>query len=236
MAKWFTLVDEKIEGPFTTDQLLRRAEAQELSKDLLIWGALQSGWKPISWWQQSLPHFKSIESEMNQPEMWFMVETGRKTGPFLRNEIVGKLKACVDSGGEISKILLWTKGQKKWANITEFHDLMNEVGLDKRVHPRAQISGQVTIQFQGQSFISGLRTVSEGGVGIDPIPMVAAGEEIQLELESKHFSNPVKAKAEVRYSSERSMGLKFLSVNSETKSEIVTYVRKYLRQDTPQAA
>lgn len=236
MAKWFTLLEDKIEGPFSTDQLLRRAEAGELGQDHLVWGPLQTGWKPVSWWQKSLPHFKSIENDFNQPETWYMVQSGRKLGPFSRKELVNRFKQVMDTNEAISKTLIWTKGLKKWANITEFHDLMNEVGLDKREHPRAAMMGQVIVHFQGQTFITSLKSISEGGIGIDPIPMVFPGEEIQLEVQSQHFQSPLKAKAEVRYASERSMGLKFLSISHEKKSEIVTYVKKQLKQEMPKAA
>lgn len=223
--KWFTFIENKVEGPYTTEALLRKKESGDLSEDCLVWGPLQVGWKSIEWWEQALPHLKSVHSDMNAPQEWFLARHGQRIGPLLRPELIRELKTMIQNNESVSKILVWTKGLKKWAHVVEFHDLLNELGIDQRKHPRAKASGKVTLSFRGQTFTSSLKTISEGGLGADPIPMVILGEEIQISIESDDMSGPVTAKAEVRYANEHHLGLQFLSINSESKSNIVSFIR-----------
>lgn len=225
--KWFTLQNDKIEGPFSTETLLRKAETEDLSP-LLIWGPLQVGWKPFHWWQQALPHLKSVHSDKTAPEEWYMVKQGRRLGPFSKDQLLFQLKALSGEDDLIAKMLVWTKGLKKWTQVIEMHELMNELGLDMRRHPRAKLVGKVTISFQGQTYSSSLKSISEGGLGAEPIPMVYAGEEVQVMVDSDHLGGPFQAKAEVCYANPSCLGLKFLSINSEHKSSIITYVKSRL--------
>lgn len=225
VMKWFIYTDNKVEGPYTTEALLRKKESGELSVDCLVWGPLQVGWKTIDWWQQALPHLKSVHSDMSAPQEWFLAKHGQRIGPLLRPELIRQLKSMIENNETVSKALLWTKGLKKWAHVIEFHDLMNELGIDQRKHPRARASGKVTLSFRGQSFSSSLKTVSEGGLGADPIPMVMLGEEVHISIESDELNGPVTAKAEVRYADDQHLGLQFISLNSESKSNIVSFIR-----------
>lgn len=223
--KWFTFSNEKVEGPYTTDTLLRKVEAGDLSHDSLIWGPLQVGWKPLEWWQQALPHLKSLHSEITAPEEWYMVKQGIRMGPLTRPQLITHLGQMTENDEMIAKILVWTKGFKKWTRVIELHDMMNELGLDQRKHPRARARGRVVITFQGQSYSSSLKSISEGGIGAEPIPMVYAGEEVQISIESEDLGSEISAKAEVRYVNASHIGLQFLALNSENKASIVTYIK-----------
>lgn len=224
--KWFTLSEEKIEGPYSTDALLRKIEVGDLSIDALIWGSLQDGWKSVGWWKQALPHLKSVQSENEVSEQWHYVQNGQRVGPVSRNQLVDQLKNLASQENcAVNKILVWTKGFKNWTQLVELHDLMNEVGIDQRKHPRAKASGRVVISFQGQSHITSLKSISEGGFGTEPVPMVYPGEEVQVQIEASELGGSISAKAQVRYANDRILGLQFIALNSENKSSIVTYIR-----------
>jgi hypothetical protein len=234
--KWFTLDNEVIEGPYSTEMLLRKMESGDISSSSLIWGPLQAGWKPFEWWKQALPHLKSVQSEIETFEQWHYVKEGRRIGPMKRAELVNQLKAMADGQEMIAKVLVWTKGFSKWTPVIALHDLMNELGIDQRKHPRARAHGKISISFQGQTFSTTLKTISEGGLGAEPIPMVYPGEEVVVTIDSEVFGSPINAKAEVRYMGPTDIGLQFLSLNSECKSTIVTYIKNRSSQSHKVAA
>lgn len=225
VMKWFTVLNEKVEGPYTTEVLKRKIETGDLSSDSLVWGPLQLGWKPLSWWQQALPHLKSIHTEIVSPEEWYMVKDGRRSGPMTREQLITQLGQMADNQELIARVLVWAKGFKQWTPVAELHELMNDLGLDQRKHPRARAHGRVTISFQGQTYSSSLKSISEAGLGAEPIPMVYAGEEVQISIESEELGSEISAKAEVRYANSSNLGLRFLALNSENKASIVSYIK-----------
>jgi hypothetical protein len=222
--KWFTLVDEKIEGPYPTDVLLRKIETQSLAPETLIWGPLQVGWKPLEWWQQALPHLKAVNTEIESFEQWYYVRQGQRIGPLSREELITQLKALKESE-PVAKLLIWTKGYKQWTPVIEDHELMNTLGLDQRKHPRVRAQGRLLIQCHGQTHIAPLLSLSEGGLGTDVLPMVYPGEEVSLSIESEELGGSIAAKAEIRYIRDNHTGLQFTALNSEAKASIVTFVK-----------
>ena len=81
-----------------------------------------------------------------------------------------------------------------------------------------------------------MKTISEGGLGIEPLPMIYAGEEVQISIESKDFDSTITAKAEVRYVNSHNMGLQFKALNSENKANIVTYIKSKMEAQTQKSA
>lgn len=222
--KWFILQSERVEGPYTTEILKRKIESGELSEECQVWGPLQSGWKSLSWWTHSLPHLKAIKADL-QDDQWFYVHQGRRIGPISREELIQRLKAFTTDQESAARALVWTRGFKKWTPVMELHDLMNDLGIDLRKHPRARAHGIVKVTAKDQTFTSTLKSISEGGVGIEPIPMIYPGEEVQVCIESSDFDTAINAKAEIRYVNDRIMGLQFRALNSENKASIVTYIK-----------
>lgn len=233
--KWFVMRDEKIEGPYSTDALLRKVETGDLNSETLVWGPLQMGWKSVDWWRQALPHLKSVQTELEAEDQWYYVKEGRRIGPLTRGEMVEQLRVMAGSDQVIARVLTWTKGFKKWTPVIEQHDLMNELEIDMRKHPRARAQGRLTVTFKGQTFESSLKTISEGGIGAEPIPMVYPGEEVLVTIHSDDLG-PINAKAEVRYVNNVNLGLQFLSINSEFKSNIVSYVKKRMDANSHKSA
>jgi len=223
--KWFILQSARVEGPFTTEILKRKIDSGEITEECQIWGPLQTGWKSLAWWTQSLPHLKAIKADLQIENQWFYVNHGKRMGPVSREELVNQLKTFTKDQESAARALVWTRGFKKWTPVMELHDLMNDLGIDLRKHPRARAQGKVTVILNNQTYISSLKSISEGGLGLEPIPMLYPGEEVQIRIESADFGGEISAKAEIRYVNEKNMGLQFKALNSENKANIVTYIK-----------
>lgn len=222
MPQWFVLRDEEVSGPFSTDEVKGLATRGEIQDRDLIWGRRQSDWKPLAWWMVELPNLLNQNDEVRDTRLWHYAVNGSSFGPFSRTDLVQKLKD-VQLGPEL---LVWTKGMKAWAPLFEFSDLLDEVGVNKRQFPRADIDGLVNFKL-GQQNISGhLVTISEGGFGATQMEGLSIGQIISVELVSDAFYESVHAKAEVRYVTETGyVGFRFQSIPMEAKGKIVQYVR-----------
>src|SRR5690606_6063040 len=108
----------------------------------------------------------------------------------------------------------WTKGMKAWAPIFEFNDLLDDLGINKRQFPRADIEGRVSIKVGSQSLDGILLTISEGGFGADQLTGLTVGQTVSVEINSDAFYDPIHAKAEVRYITESGyVGFRFQNIN-----------------------
>lgn len=223
MAKWFTFHHERIEGPFSTDDLKQRVKQGSVSRESLIWGQAVSEWKPLRWWQSHLDEMLSQLQNNFDDRLWHYAIKGQSYGPMSRKQLISELKKIT---GDANDALIWTKGMESWAAIHEFHDLMDEVGVNRRVFPRAPISGKVVIQLaENQVLIGQLETVSEGGFGASNIEGLTVGSEVSVAFQSESMP-VVHATAQVRYVSEKQFGgFKFTQINREAVSRIVSYVK-----------
>jgi hypothetical protein len=53
-----------------------------------------------------------------------------------------------------------------------------------------------------------------------------SGEEVHVEIKSKAFPEPIRAKAEVRYIDDKGlMGLKFKGLHMEAQNRIIEYIK-----------
>jgi hypothetical protein len=222
MAQWFVLRNEDVMGPYTTDEVKHLAAQGEIQDRDLIWGRLQSEWKPFGWWMIELPNLLARTSEVKDSRAWHYAVSGASFGPFARPDLIEKLKSL----GLADDILIWTKGMKAWAPIFEFNDILDEIGVNKRQFPRADIEGRVTLRMGQQTFEGILLTISEGGFGADQLNGVAIGQAFSVEINSDAFYDPVHAKAEVRYITESGyVGFRFQNINMEVRGAIIQFVK-----------
>ncbi|NQY99603.1 MAG: DUF4339 domain-containing protein [Bdellovibrionales bacterium] len=223
MAKWFTFHNERIEGPFSTDELKQKVQLGSVSSEALVWGQAQSDWKPLSWWHSNLDELLSRLQNNFDDRLWHYAMQGQSYGPMSRKQLVSELKKVT---GDPNSALIWTKGMPNWAPIHEFHDLMDEVGVNRRAYPRAPIEGKVIINLsESQTIIGQLKTISEGGFGALNVSGLVAGTEVAIEIQSESMPT-VHATAQVRYVSESQFaGFKFSQINREAISRIVSYVK-----------
>jgi hypothetical protein len=222
MAEWFVLRNEQVAGPYSTEEIKSLASQGEIMDRDLIWGKMQSEWKPFAWWMIELPNLLAKTREAVDNRLWHYALGGASFGPFNRQDLVGKLKS-LDMNQDI---LIWTKGMKAWAPVFEFSDLLDEIGVNKRQFPRADIEGRVSIKAGNQTFEGILLTVSEGGFGADQLQGITVGQVVSVEINSDAFYDAIHAKAEVRYITETGyVGFRFQNINMESRGAIIQYVK-----------
>jgi len=225
--KWFVQInEEKIDGPFSNEEIQTRLQTGQLSANHLVWGAGMEHWRNLSWWTRESAFVQNSENTMTETairEVWHYALSGESFGPFQRDALIESLKKL----GSLGDVLLWTKGMKEWAPLFEFHDILSAIGVNKRQFPRADINGQVTIKTNtGQTLVAPLLTVSEGGLGIQLGDGVTPGMNVSVEVQSAAFRAAIHAKADVRYVANGITGLKFSNISPENKGALISFVRQ----------
>lgn len=221
MSQWFVLKDDVVEGPFSTEDVKELASRPDVDH-IKVWGQPQKDWRPLSWWMVELPNLLAKSRPLRDDRLWHFATQGVAHGPMTREDLVKGLRQTPLS----NDILVWTKGMKAWAPLFEFNDLMDEVGINRRQHPRADIDGYVTFKFELGEKRARLFTISSGGFGCEKVDGLRVGQIVSAELNCDAFYEPVHAKVEIRYGTESGyVGCKFTVLSSEAKSTIVQYVR-----------
>ena len=71
-------------------------------------------------------------------------------------------------------------------------------------------------------------TISEGGMGFTENFDLKIGDEVEGQISSPHFFQPLNVKADVIYAGlDGYIGLKFSTVTDETKAAIIEYIKKF---------
>lgn len=227
MAKWFIQINDQVEGPFTTAAVESRLASGLVAQTDLIWGSVQEDWKPLSWWSQSVTQLEEQERQSLSPEVWYYALKGRSFGPLTIVDLTNNLKAMGGSSLEqIKEVLVWTQGMKSWTPLFEFHELLDDLGLNKREFARSSLTGRAVVKILGDTYISSLLSISEGGCGLETIPGLIPGQEVTLELQANEINEAIHAKGEVRYVTDKILGLKFSHLNVESRGAIVQYCKK----------
>jgi hypothetical protein len=226
MAQWFVSKSENVKGPFSGDEIKAQVSGGTLPLDCLIWGRGQKDWIPLSRWiKDAGTQNDATATPASQEQLWHYALDGASKGPMTRAELVNDIKALKQK----DEVLVWTRGMKAWADLFEFHDLLDEVGLNRREHPRAPIHGQGIIKIDDTHTIIGqLKTISTGGTGITQVlEPLAIGQTVSIEIRSNELGDSITAKAVVQYITQAGyVGFKFSSLSMENKARIMQYVKQ----------
>lgn len=232
MQQWFTFQNEKVSGPYSTDQLRSLIASGSLSTHF-VWGAVLDQWVQTSQWLANVNDFEKRSRKQAETQMWHYALHGDSFGPFTKLELIQQLKMQK----RISDVSVWTKGMKSWTPIFEQYELLDAIGVNRRQFPRTSIDGRVVVKWEEQTAIGTLQVVGEGGMGAAALPMLAPGQFVSVELQSKAFHEPIYAKAEVRsVDTDGVVGFRFVQISAESRSSIVQYVRKHMNTPAAQAA
>lgn len=233
MIKWFTFENELVQGPYSTDEIKLSKKQAQLSDSALIWGHVLSGWVNYESWSEKIENGSTLAQvhDLRSTREWYIGNKGDSIGPFSRRELTSELLKFDD----FSSILLWTTGMKQWSSLFDFHDLLDELGINLRRHPRAEVDGTVNvITSEGRILKGQLRSISEGGVGCSDITGIKVNSEVLLEIDSPQFKRIIKVRAEVRYVSDSGfIGTKFAQINPEFLSEIIYYIKNNASKKIP---
>ncbi len=224
MEKWFICNNDIVDGPFTREQVEKLVKDNRYPTDVLVWGKALNVWKPYSWW---LDHYDSILAEAakaTDPRKWHFAFRGESQGPLNKKDLVEELKKLK---GDANDALIWTKGMTNWAPIFEFHDIMDNVGVNRRNFPRAPVSGKIVLHHGDQYIVGELSSISEGGFGARNFAYdLAPGLNLKLEIISDEIGGTIHTSAQVRYLDSETVGFKFTQINREAQSQIISYVKE----------
>jgi len=222
MAKWFLFKNENVQGPFETEEIHKLLAENSIESDSLIWGAAQDEWSKLDWWKTHLDSLLNSSKQPKEEKLWHLVIDEVSSGPMKRKELLEKIQAQKDK----SNILVWTSGMDDWQPIYSVSDLTNELGITRRKHPRIELNGQIVIQYNDQTMIGQLLTVSAGGCGFLCQADIPVGTTIQIQIKSNEIGREIRAQAELRYTSPKGhSGSLFTAINSEEKSILVDFIR-----------
>ena len=130
---------------------------------------------------------------------------------------------------DVSAISIQDQKTKEWIEIYAFPDLVEKMGISRRKTQRvpilAQFNGKTT---KSKNVSYRVITISEGGMGFTENFDLKIGDEVEGQISSPHFFQPINVKADVIYAGlDGYIGLKFSTVTDETKSAIIEYVKKF---------
>lgn len=221
MVKWFVQENDEVRGPFSQEEVKAQAENGVLSNQCLLWSRGMSQWTHLSNWPKAAEQGKALNGA--HEKMWHYALDNQPYGPISQTQLIQQMKNLNE---EVHQVLLWTKGMRAWAPIYDFHDIMDELGINRRQQPRATISGKVVVHLESKQLIGTLKTISEGGFGAERLHGLVPGQTVRIEIHSDHFLDPLHCKADVRYISETGfVGFTFISIDREAVSTIIQYVK-----------
>ncbi len=233
MSQWFTVHQNKVLGPYSTDQVRLMVNNGSVSAEHRIWGALAERWMKSTIWIREVEKLESRVKAERNVQLWYYAINTETTGPLEKSEMIRHLKEKRNSQKEIR---VWTKGMKSWASLFEFYDIMDEIGISRRQYPRSPIEGRVIARWEDQTAIGTMQAIGEGGFGVNGLIGVQPGQVISVELQCPQLIETIRVKAEVRSTGDNFTGCRFVSISPEQKSLIIQYVRNSMATQTRAAA
>lgn len=130
---------------------------------------------------------------------------------------------------DVSKIAIQDPATKEWREVYTFPDIVEKLGLSRRKQSRVPILAQFTGKSHSNENLScTVITISQGGMGFTENYELKIGDEIEGQISSPHFFQPVHVKADVIYAGQDGyVGLEFSQIADESKSVIIDYIKKF---------
>ena len=226
--KWFICAEGVVTGPYDQNMVNERVSN---SPQCLIWGRGLNEWlSPNKWKKIEGELEKSIVQQRTQNErLWKLKVRGEELKPFNFDQMLHYLRAQTD----FSEVLVWTEGYGDWKEIFQIHKIMDELGVPRRKHPRVPLMGQVSCEGASGVFVGRVLSISEGGLGFTDSENVKIGEKFKIIIKSPNLYLPIHATGEVVYvGNDGYVGMKFIGLQSESKSAIIEYVKKLVDSGT----
>ena len=224
MSTWFVFEKDLVLGPYSSAEVKTALREGSITRQAMVWSTLTGEkWIKASLWETESQNFKKREKQPTDLRLWHYAIGGQSFGPFPRKKFLEEIKAITQK----DKLLVWTKGMGSWASIYEFSELLDEVGISRRQHPRADVSGSVVIRSASKVVLGKLLMISQGGCGVMGVNDIKAGENVTIDIKSSVFADTIRTEAHVRYVTETGyVGLKFSPLQIEALSEIIDYVKQ----------
>jgi hypothetical protein len=191
--------------------------------------------KPIQVAQEPDEHTKTsidndlFEKTFNQAftdNVFYRIQVNFVDQPLMSKNELLQLIAKTD---DLSTISIQDAKSKEWKEIYAFPDLVEKFGISRRKSQRVPILAQFTGKSNKSKNVSyRVITISEGGMGFTENYELKIGDEVDGQISSPHFFQPINVKADVIYAGlDGYIGLKFSSVTDETRAAIIEYIKKF---------
>lgn len=248
-GKWFLQLHGQIQGPFdrTTLQNALQSLNDEESARALVWRRGMAEWVPAGNWQNITITPTATPSHSDSSPAGDGDDLFEKTfsqsftdGTFYRAQInfvdqplmsKSELMALIAKQEDVSTVSIQDPHSKEWKEVYAFPDIVERLGLSRRKQARvpilAQFTGKSNRSEEGNVTYRVI-TISQGGMGFTENYDLQIGDEVEGQISSPHFFQPVHVKAEVIYAGQDGyVGLKFLQLADESSSSIIDYIKKF---------
>jgi len=229
MEKWFALVEGQVRGPFLKDDLESQLKGWP---GALIWGRGMSEWLSAERWHESLLELNKQNSLHNQKleRQWRLLIDGQELKPMSHDEMIRLLRNKTD----LTHVRIWTEGYSDWKDIYQIHKIMDELGVSRRTHPRVPVMGSMNCDGPNGQFTGRLLSISEGGLGATEGPQAKIGDKLKVVIKSPNLNSYIHATVEVVYVGPNGyFGMKFMGLQTESRSLIIEYIRKFSENSQP---
>lgn len=229
--KWFISIEGEISGPLSMVQVRSLISKKDSRNEVYLWSRGQKHWLSPQQWQKLSDEY-SQKQKQEQEKIWFVLPAPdkEKSPPLNQSQLLGFLKTIED----LSETRLWTEGMREWKNLYVFHKIIDDLGVARRRHPRAELQGQVVLKDPKQqniTYTAQTETVSEGGMGLLSSGDLKIGKIYQLTYNGPDIFIPIRAKAEIIHMQENDKkqfhcGLRFTQIDEKYVAAIIEYVMK----------
>ncbi len=226
MVKWFVFAKDIVKGPYETQEIKSQHRSGEIKGTSLVWGRLVPDWMNASEWVDQVDGLISkMDIYSDDDRAWHYSYESETYGPYKRVELIEELVNVKIH----DRVHLWTTGMEDWSPLFEFHDILDDIGINQRAHKRAHIEGTVLVtKSTGEVTAGKLSTISQEGLGFYGMINLFPGEAVTIEIISTHFKTHLRLSATIKYVSEKYfIGVRFESPSSEVQSQIIDYVRNF---------
>lgn len=246
MSKWFLQVSGRIKGPYSNESM-QSALAQISETQLpnaFFWKRGLTEWMRAHKWRADIA-VQSIPTEQTaRAQTEIFKESSVKTNPaseapttyrvqvnFVDQPVMNKtdLLSFISKQKDLTKIAIQNPQTKEWTDVYGFPDIVERLGISRRKNSRVPILAQFSGTAKGQTELSAkIVTISEGGMGFTEVFNLQIGDQVEGQLVSPHFFQPINIIADVIYSGlDGYIGLKFTDINDEARAAIIEYVKKF---------
>ncbi len=222
MKIWFLMNDGQVSGPFEP------AEIESLlgqAKNPQIWGRGQPDWQTPDKWRkfvQSQPATPAAPPASQQ--IWSIRVDGKELPPTTYDGLIRILLKMTD----LSSVYVKTENTSGWREIYAVQEIVDDLGVTRRAHPRVPIMGNLTCEAESGTFVARAVSISEGGLGINNTAKMKIGDKFRGTLQSPNLFMTIEATCEVVFiGKEGFAGVRFIGLPHEAKSSIIEYVNKF---------
>lgn len=218
---WFILSEGQVIGPFTPEEVESKLGSLKTPQ---VWGKGQGEWLEPAKWRNALREMPAPK-KLDTTHFWRIRIEGKEQKPLTHEELLKLLKTFRD----LSHIDVFIEPSGPWREIYAVQELVDDLGISRRSHPRVPISGTLECELSEEAKTSfRVVTISEGGLGLTETQGLQIGQQFKSVLNSTNLYMPVQCTCEVVYVGQDGYaGLRFVDLTEEAKSSIIEYVKKF---------